>query len=648
MTFCVTVSRGKFAALSFIFCAGAVAVGSAAVAQQSPDWETCTGRNYPTFEQRNSACTAIIDSESATPADRAKALGFRGVAYANNRNTDAAVRDYEESLRLDGDSASGHHFRGNKFLIEKNSAGALAEFNEAVQLDPADVFTLNNRGRIYLEQKDYDHAIADFDAAIRLDAGWALPYYGRGSAYYATKDYDRAILDFGATIRLNPKFVYAYTARGAAYRTRGDYADAIADYDQAIQLDPNASIAFYNRGTTYFLRRDYDHAAADYDETIRLNPKFAPAFLARGQVHSQKEEHLPAIADYDTAIQLDPKLAVAYGNRCADRIAAGQDLHAALSDCDASLRLQPGQTAPQSSRGFIYLKLGNAADAAAAFDSALAIDAKHVWSLYGRGLAKWQKGDVPGALADITAATKIRPDIMRAAAKFYGLPPERNLLARFASTETEAHPMVFAVAHGSPDACGPGCSEWIVADGAFDQAIDKRFRNFLDGLKGRSLPIFFNSSGGAMTRSLIVGRILRERKMTAEIGITIADDCQTINDQCRQMLQTGDPVKAHLRPAGAVCNSACVYAFMGATVRIIPDGAHLGVHSPIRPEPDTQQARRAMAAVEDREHAERRQYAKQMGVDPDVVDLADGTPFIEMHVLTHDEIARFQIETPQH
>ena len=46
--------------------------------------------------------------------------------------------------------------------------------------------------------------------------------------------------------------------------------------------------------------------------------------------------------------------------------------------------------------------------------------------------------------------------------------------------------MAFTIARGSsPDSCGAGCNQWIVADGFFDKDVDKRFRKFLDGLHGR-------------------------------------------------------------------------------------------------------------------------------------------------------------------
>ena len=61
------------------------------------------------------------------------------------------------------------------------------------------------------------------------------------------------------------------------------------------------------------------------------------------------------------------------------------------------------------------------------------------------------------------------------------------------------------------------------------------------------------------------------------------------------------------------------------------------VHAPIRPS--------SRAATDDQFHAARRRYAVQMGVDPELVELADKTPHVNLRILTRDEIVRFQIET---
>ncbi|MET0923316.1 MAG: hypothetical protein ABWY47_09270 [Xanthobacteraceae bacterium] len=40
-------------------------------------------------------------------------------------------------------------------------------------------------------------------------------------------------------------------------------------------------------------------------------------------------------------------------------------------------------------------------------------------------------------------------------------------------------PIVFYAAKGQADACGPGCSEWIAAEGQFDLGAPQRLRTFL-------------------------------------------------------------------------------------------------------------------------------------------------------------------------
>src|SRR5262245_61983836 len=90
-------------------------------------------------------------------------------------------------------------------------------------------------------------------------------------------------------------------------------------------------------------------------------------------------------------------------------------------------------------------------------------------------------------------------------------------------TSEVPEPMIFVVAHGPPNACGPGCSDWIAAEGMFDTDVVPRFRSFLATLNGRNLPIIFDSLGGIIGQARALGRILRERRMTASIGETYPD-----------------------------------------------------------------------------------------------------------------------------
>lgn len=693
-------------------------VGPFAKAQPTLDWNRCAGQGNPTPEQRAQACTAIIESQTESPAGLAKAYGNRGIAYQNKSDAAAAIRDYDQSLALDSISASSHRFSGNKYLIQGQSDRAITEFDEAIRLEPTAAVAFNGRGLSHRVKKEYDQALADFNEAIRLDPNYAVflanrasvyrakgedpraiadydraieldpqnyqALIGRGGAYVAKKEYDRAVADFNEAIRLRPEAAASFLARAFAYNAKGDTTRAIADYDQAIRLDPKDArvfisrgsayyatkeydraiadytqaatldskniSAFYSRGAAYYAKREYDLVVADYSEAIQLDPKNAKAFVARGLAYRDKGSLPPAIADYDQAIKIDPGYAAAFANRCNTRITVGQDLKAALSDCNESLRLQPSQAFAFSSRGFAYLKLGSTGQAIADFNAALANDPKDAWSLYGRGLAKSKAGDASGADVDVTAAGKIRSNLARGIAKYYGVTAEPDFASRLARASAKENPMIFVIAEGGPDACGSGCNQWIAADGAVDPDAEKRFRKFLGTLNGRKLPIFFNSTGGSLLQSFAIGRILRERKMLASVGVTFPEGCagDAVDPSCRQMMRSSTALKARLRFAGAICHSGCVYALMGGSVRQIPPGTLLGVHATARTLPPNARATRSMAQTDELFRIARRRYTQQMGVNPELVDFADKTPYVDLHLLSRDEIARFRMETTQH
>jgi hypothetical protein len=83
--------------------------------------------------------------------------------------------------------------------------------------------------------------------------------------------------------------------------------------------------------------------------------------------------------------------------------------------------------------------------------------------------------------------------------------------------KVQSEPMIFVVASGELNACGRGCSEWIAAEGKFDESAAQRFREFLAVLPKRDLPIFFNSDGGLLREAVQIGSILRENRMTAGV-----------------------------------------------------------------------------------------------------------------------------------
>jgi hypothetical protein len=213
-------------------------------------------------------------------------------------------------------------------------------------------------------------------------------------------------------------------------------------------------------------------------------------------------------------------------------------------------------------------------------------------------------------------------------------------------------PMVFYAAKGQPDACGPGCSEWIAAEGQFDLGASQRLRTFLGRPGARRLPIFFHSSGGLQEQAAAIGRLLRDREMTAGVSRTIPAGCAAIGEgACRALKQSGRPLEAELRSV-ASCNSACVYALIGAKVRQVPPGARLGVHSGrlihVHAGGRLEFAAHGNPSGDKTRLAEMnlrvRWYLQEMRMDPGLFELISRVPHEQAHYLSRDEIVRFGID----
>lgn len=198
-----------------------------------------------------------------------------------------------------------------------------------------------------------------------------------------------------------------------------------------------------------------------------------------------------------------------------------------------------------------------------------------------------------------------------------------------------SEPMIFVLARGEANVCGRGCTEWIAAEGQFDEGAARRFRDVLAGLPNRKPPIFFNSDGGLVGPALQIGLILREHRMRTGVARTVPEGCRLgipIGDACRQLMQSKSEQQAKLYFGGARCGSACVYAMLGGSTRHLDSVATLRIHSSVGREVDK---------VEN----SLRRYVMAMGIDPAIVDAAARIPSRTFRALSRGDIERFGIET---
>ena len=150
-------------------------------------------------------CTRAIESGRLSGSALAITLNNRANAYFRKGDNDRAIQDYDQSIRLDPDSALAH----------------------------------NNRGSAYQHKGDYERALTDYNAAVRLDSGFAVAFSNRGRVHHFLGNYAQAIGDYGQSIELDPDYALAYYNRALARFDQALYIGSVPDFVRAFNLDPN-------------------------------------------------------------------------------------------------------------------------------------------------------------------------------------------------------------------------------------------------------------------------------------------------------------------------------------------------------------------------------------------------------------------------
>jgi len=217
-------------------------------------------------------CSAILQSTSATDADRTYAHFQRGLSYEHKGDLDHAIED---------DTA-------------------------VIKAAPTEALAYNNRGLAYQRKNDLDHAIADYNQALQLVPELNLAWINRSNAYSLKGDYLHAIEDINHVIKLQPKNAIALNNRCYFRAIAGQLEDALADCNQSLLLKPGVGTTLDSRAFTYLKMKKYDLAIVDYDAAIGQDGNRAPWLYGRGLARRAKHDLSGSNADIAAALKIDP------------------------------------------------------------------------------------------------------------------------------------------------------------------------------------------------------------------------------------------------------------------------------------------------------------------------------------------------------
>lgn len=190
-----------------------------------------------------------------------------------------------------------------------------------------------------------------------------------------------------------------------------------------------------------------------------------------------------------------------------------------------------------------------------------------------------------------------------------------------------ADAMIFYVAHGPAGACGPGCSDWIAAEGTVQWDSYKRLIAILDRQTGHKLPLVIHSWGGAnLNVATSMGRILRDRGVDTFAGTTMVEACSGKPEaDCFALKRPGGPLDARVTLPDPACDFTCVLMLAGGVHRSLPQGTRVMltgrmIRNRLAPNVSTEQRE----SLTEHFGEQYRKYLRDMGVGPELVDIVDG------------------------
>lgn len=202
-----------------------------------------------------------VDLFDANSSGAAMAHRFRAEAYEKINDTQNALIDIGEAIRLEPGNADAYRTRARLQFRIGSADLALADIEKATQLS-WDASSLNLKGDILVALKRHDDAFRAFSSAIVA----AKASYERKVAAATSEEHKASLLN----IR-DRQTALAYIDRGDLLRDQGRYDDALSDYGNAIKWDPNYYRAYQGRGFLYEKLKDRNRALADYEKAASLH-----------------------------------------------------------------------------------------------------------------------------------------------------------------------------------------------------------------------------------------------------------------------------------------------------------------------------------------------------------------------------------------
>ncbi|WP_295615685.1 tetratricopeptide repeat protein [Chamaesiphon sp. GL140_3_metabinner_50] len=371
--------------------------------------------------KKNSVATISTHDKplSSNQYDRdAKYFFNLAVEQIASSNYQDALINLQKALDIDPDYYDAYTVRSYSIYIPLGYyQDAIDDYTQALRLNPKNVESLTNRGWVYAQLGCYFKAFQDYDLALIVKPDCQIAYMNRGLSYMDCKNYQKAINDFQQVIEINPLNADAYHNKGLNLISLENYEHALINFKKAIGINSEYINAHLHKGLCCIYLEKINQAAEAFSCAIELNNEYAKNYLEqfnehekllsavililinRGNIQHQQQNPHAALTNYELALKIDPNCELAILKRGVTRYILGRK-QGAIADYNKVVKLDTKNLWAYLLRAKVFYELG--------YDVQAKEDSIKSYILLGNKLS--ESGDYKGAIESYTIALKIDPN----------------------------------------------------------------------------------------------------------------------------------------------------------------------------------------------------------------------------------------------
>lgn len=251
-----------------------------------------------------------------------------------------------------------------------------------------------------INQEKYQDALSILNDFLERDSTFADAYYQRAKIEEKLENFDNAIADYTQVIYLKPS-AQVYLNIALIYFSQNKLAEVVKNTKLAINLNPDSPISYRLLANVYQQQKQISAAIDAFKKATscylnKQDKKNARYCFEQIEILQQQNPQY---------LKKNCQVTKGYLKTAIAKTEAG-NYHAALSDLNWLLNIEPDNAEALCKRGLISAQLGETKTAIQDFATAIQIEPQEKKWQYHRGIVRSNLGDNYGALEDFSELLK--------------------------------------------------------------------------------------------------------------------------------------------------------------------------------------------------------------------------------------------------